>query len=355
VKRADKKRIVIAVGSILAVLAVLNFSLPAFILPRVNNYLAKFSDTYSLHIEGLTLNFLRMAYTFENVDGQMKQSHKPFLKIREVDVSVDWRELLHLRILSKVQVNDANAILTKALFEDSSRPNARPKEEAVNVRDTLFPVRVARVTLKDSKVSYSELIHQPELPLWKIRDINGYFTNVTPTEKRPLSDFNISGELLDNGKFSATGKVNRLMTPVDWATKAEVRNFHLKEANPALVSWVPVNFAAGTLSVWAEAHSQKGVVNGYLKPFFDHAKVFQRDQKFKNAKHFLFDVLTAAGNAILKRHDDKTVAAKVLFHSDKNGVKVDTGDTLKTAFEHGFEKPLARGWDEGPQPENSRK
>lgn len=146
--------------------------------------------------------------------------------------------------------------------------------------------------------------------MWKIRAINGIVTNIYPSRKNPFSGYRITGELLKNGKFNASGKLNRTKDPVEWSTKMEVHNVHLPEANPALVAWVPLNFAEGNLDIFS---------------------------------HFFIDVLTAAANLILRRSNDKSVAAIIPFHSNGKDIGVDEGKALSTALEHGFEKPLKKG------------
>lgn len=333
----------VTLTALIALVFIINATLSAMLLPRLNRYLSEFSPVYAIHIDKMRVNLFRMAYGFDAVQGTMKASKKSFLDVRSIDVSIAWRELLQARILTKIRVDQANVILTKALFADAKDPKAKPKEDAKNVRDKLFPVKIAQVDLKDAAITYGNLVGQPESEMWRIRSVDGFVTNLNPTASQPFSQYRIEGELLKSGRFVASGQLNRTKNPLDWSAKAEVRNVNLPESNPALVAWVPLNFAEGHLDIFSEARSKGGKVEGYVKPYFDHAKVFENHQKFKNVKHFFIDLLAAVGNVILRRSSDKSVAAIIPFHSDGDGIEIEEGKALSSVIEHGFEKPLKKG------------
>lgn len=337
------EKFLLIVAGLLILLLVVQSSLGAILLPRINRYLETFSPTYIVHIDKMSTNFFRMAYTFEGVDGKLKDGGKRFLQIRYIDVSISWWELFHLRVLTDVVAERGFLDVTKPLVSGSTAPQAKPKEDALNLAHTLFPVDVEHVHLYDMNIRYNEMVSQPASELWTFSVTEGNLSNLTPTKAEPYTDFAMSGRVMKDGRLRLDGEAMRLEKPMAWKSNIELRDFPLAAADPALVAWVPVSFAKGTLDIYAEARSRSGKIDGYVKPFFRHVKVFKNPQKLKNVKHFFMDVLTAAANLILRRHDDKTVAAKIPFHSENGSISFGTQEAISTAFENGFGERLTPG------------
>jgi hypothetical protein len=125
-----------------------------------------------------------------------------------------------------------------------------------------------------------------------------------------------------------------------------VRGFDLKQANPLVYQFVPLTFTSGTLDLFAEVKSQNGRLKGYVKPFIKKMHVVGNKKDFQGVKHFLVEVATAVGNAILRRSKDDSVAAKIEFYSDGGKIKVKTEKAMATAVAHGFGQPLTESLED---------
>jgi len=343
-KRHPRWSIVIAL-LLITVIAV-RVLIPGILLRKLNQDLAQISPIYRLHIQDLDLSFIRMFYRFENLEGHLVKDGKPFLKVSHIDVSVAWSEIFRGRILTNVEVNQAQVIASPKLFEESQQPQANPQKDAQTAAETLFPVRVSGIQLRNSEVQFGEYLGEPDSPTWRIRELNGSVGNLTPQEHTPFTFFNLRGALPPEAPFKITGKLKRLETPMAWQVELEVQKFNLNKANPLIFRSFPLTFKAGHLDLYAGAKSQDGKMRGYAKPFFKEMQVVGNANDFKTLKHFAVEVVAAIGNAVLRRSKDKSVATRVEFFTENGQIKVDTDKALSRAIEHGFGNPLTESLED---------
>lgn len=333
-----KKKFVIP-ATIIAVLIVFRMILPSILLHQANKYLSEFSPTYYLHMEDLDISIIRGAYRFEEITGKLKGDEKTFLTIKSVDVSIAWREIFRGRIVTDIVTDNVDFLFLKDMSKLSA-PKA--KEEAKDVKETLFPVSVESLDLRRAQIVFEEYPSLDETSRLKIENINGQITNLTPTEKQQVSAFNLSGSLQGSAPTIFIGELNMFKTPLLWDVDVELKNFDLAKLNPVLIRKLPLTFTKGKLNLYAEAKNDNKIIKGYVKPFISDIDVIANKEHFKGIKHFGIEILTALGNLILRDSDSKTVATYVDF--TYNGtLDVNTSQGIKKAIENGWSKKLPEG------------
>ena len=332
----------ILIGIVVLLIAV-RIALPIVVLKKLNDYLSGFSPVYSIHINDLRVSLLRMAYSFEDATAIYKKDKSQFFKVESIDVSIAWRELFKGRISTDIAVNGGEFVLTKALLEGSKDPKAKPKDSAKDAAGTLFPVRVSLIEIHNSAFDFADLVKLQPASRWRVSEIEGKVFNFTPTPTEPITFLTVQGTLLDSARFKAVGKLKKLDKPLAWKIDTELRQFDLVATNPILMKELPFTFTAGKLDMYSELRSQNGKFEGYVKPFMNHVTVLPKDNKYAGVKHFLFEIVGAVANVILRRSDDKVLATRVAFHEEDGKMKVDTGQAVSKAIKNGFSEPLKPG------------
>ena len=322
---------------IIAVLIIFRMVLPQILLHQANKYLSEFSPTYYLHMDDLDLSILRGAYSFQGVTGNLKGDEKQFLKITEVDVSIAWRHLLKGKVVTDIVTQDLDFLF----LSDMTKLNP-PKKEAEDVKETLFPVKVESVDLKNARVVFEEYPALADNSRLKIENINGRITNLTPSEADPLSDFNLGASIQGSSELVFIGSLNLIKKPMLWDVDVEMKNFNLASLNAVLKRNLPLTFTKGNLDLYAEAKNEKGVIKGYIKPFITNIDVVANKEKFVGIKHFGIEVLTALANLILRDSETKTVATYVDFNYDGK-FNINTSQGIEKAIENGFNQKLTPG------------
>jgi hypothetical protein len=322
---------------IILVLIVFRMILPEILLKKTNQYLSEFSPTYYLHMKDLDISILRGAYRFEEVTGKLKGDEKKFLSISTVDVSIAWRELFKGRIVTDIVTENLDFLFLKDMSKLAS-----PKKDAKDIKETLFPVKVESVDLKQARVVFEEYPSLSDASRLKIENINGRVTNLTPSKNNPLSDFNLAASLQGSSEMVFIGGLNLTQTPMSWDVDVELKDFDISTLNAVLKRNLPLTFTKGRLDLYAEAKNDNKIIKGYIKPFIKDVDVVANSESFVGFKHFGIEILTAIGNLFLRESDTKSVATYLDFYYDGK-FNVSTGQGISNALEHGFKQKLKPG------------
>ena len=334
-----QKKFVIPVA-IFALLLVARLIAEPVILKQTNKFLAGFSPEMSFHIDDLDFRFIRGAYGFTGLTGKLKKTGAEFVNLRDLDVSIAWRELFKGQIVADVVVDGLDFDYSKGLLDAAKA--MKNKGDPREAKEKLIPFKVERVDIKNSAVTLNDYRGLKEGEKFKVTGITGTMTNLTPTEKFPLSFFNVQASVMGAATAKSTGHLNLLAKPPKWDVDGELLGFELTSANQFLKKTVPLTFTKGKLDVYAEAKSEKGRVEGYIKPFMKNLDVIRSEENFKGVKHWGIEVITALGNLILRASDTKSVATKIPFSFDGK-VNVDSGEAVSKAIQHGFQQKLSPG------------
>lgn len=341
-----KKKITIPLG-IFLLLLVARVAMVPIIHKQLNNYLATFSPSLYFHMDDLDLAIIRGAYRFEGITGKVKGQKNDFVSIKSVDVSLAWRDILKGQIVTDINVSGLDFSYTKELLEALAKAPEKDekvrKERAKDAKKTLFPLKVERVDLTDSSITLDDYPSLEEGKKFQITKLEGRINNLIPEEELPLSSFNLSATILGNSVMKTSGHLNTLKKPLQWDIDGELHNFDLTTANAFMKRKIPLTFTKGKLDLYAEAESQEGKIEGYVKPFFKDLDVMKITENWKGPKHWFIEAVTAFGNLVLRNSDNHSVATKIPFKVDKEGLKTDTGEAVSKVIENGFKKKLRPG------------
>lgn len=329
------KRHPILIGILVLILAVRAIA-PSLILKKVNGTLAEISPFYSAHVKDLDISILRMAYRLEGLTASKKGEKAPFFTSKAIDVSVAWRELFRGRVLTDIDVVKADLDFDKGFALFVKKNPEQSQKDAVNAKDTLFPVKVERLRILDSEVKFRPLDTMKDQKAWRMSDLELAARNITPTRANELTLFTGSGRLMDNAPLKIAGEAYMKKEPVSWKVDAELHGFDVKALNPIMREYIPLTFNRGDLDVYAEVRSENGKMLGYVKPFAKDLDFVGDKGDFKGVPQFFVEVLGAFAKEILKNKDDKSVATQIDFGTVNGQLKVNTGKAIGKALDHGF-------------------
>lgn len=323
--------------SLVVLLGVARVLVPPVVLKKTNEYLATFSETYYAHVDDFDLSILRGAYRFEDVIITLKEKQtKPFATAEVVDVSISWSQLLKGRISTDVVATEVKLIADQAISKKVKSNTKGSVEDAKQVKDKLFPVKVEKIEIKNSRIEYSDLnIYANQ--------IEGRLSNVTPTPDNPLSLLTLRGFLLGKTPLKAVSTINMTEDPLAWVVAVEVQRLNLVDSNFLTSRFVPLTFKAGVLDIYSEVKSEKGRVSGYVKPFLKDGDVIGDQGDFKGLKHLGMELSTAALNVFFQSNDKKTVATKVLFTYENGNFEWNKSEAFTQLFKNGYQDNLTPG------------
>lgn len=324
---------------VLGLLIGIRVILPSVIEKYANNYLGTFSPIVSGHIDDIDLSIIRGAYRVEGVTVKLKRMDQTLLTVASTEVSLAWRELFKGKILADIETNEAKVFVSKAAIDELKK---FPKKEAKDAKEMAVPLEIERFDLKNSMVTMLDFEGFKKGEKLKLEEIHSRITNLTPKENFPFLFFNLTAKVQGHAPVKVAGKLNLKAKPIEWDMDGTMESFELPMANQFLKKKVPLTFVHGSADVFAEAKSENGVIDGYIKPFLNELNVIKTDEDFKGTKHWAIEVITAISNILLKNTEENSMATRIPFRFGK-GVKVDTGEALEKALQHGYESELRPG------------
>lgn len=337
-----KKKFIIPVGIIVFLVAV-RIVMQPILLGQINKKLADLSPDLEGHVDGLDIGIIRGVFGLDGLTMKLRKADNNFLEVKDVDLSLAWREVFKGNIMADAAVDGVNFTFDERLPGAFKR--MVPKDDPAEPEKRPLPIRISRIDWKNVNVVYpSDKAYTNEGP-FKVTDIEGRMTNVLASSETPRSFFHVKGNGSGDSSFKAVGSVNLLADPAEWDMDAQMQGFSLVSMNRFLLNKVPMTFKKGTFDMYTEVKSEEGKIRGYVKPFMTDLEFIRNDEKFKGAKHWLVEVAGAVGNWVMEAKRSKTVATKVPFSFDGKNFSIDSSKAISDVIEHGFDQELSPGVD----------
>jgi hypothetical protein len=327
---------------ILVVLIGIRWVLPYGIRTGMNYYLANKIEAYQGHINDFDLSLYRGAYQIQGMKLWKKGTspYKPLLEAKEIDLSIAWRALFKGKFLGDLTIEGLKVYIT-----DSEKPEKKQigteEKNWKTVAGDLFPIEMESVRLMDSEIHFVN--NDYRIPVDVMLDqimLSAYNLKNTDNKKELLpSSATLTARLQSNANLVAKAKFNALREPVAFDMNAEMKKFDLVSLNKFFLVYGPFSFARGTLSLFSEVAAKDGQIKGYVKPFFENAKMVASHEHFMSFRHGLNDFVIGTANLIL-RNNDKEAASKVEFAGAMKKPDVDIWGAVWTALKNGFGSPV---------------
>lgn len=342
-------RLLPTLAILLLVLVVIRLILPFAIKYGINWALEHKVPGYYGYIEDFDLVLLKGKYRIEGLHLEKRGAPEfpPLLDVRRIEVGISWKGLFQGRLLTNIDIDGA-----KVHFLDSKDPakDQLGTAEPYDWRElywTLVPFEVTELDIKNSEARFANIDFglRSEVFFSDILLIVRNVQNLTREQARLPTPFFLKASLQGKTPVRIEGRTNFLRSPPEVDGDLVMENFELKELNPLLMSYGPMSFESGRLSVYAALTTRERQMKGYVKPFIDDVRVMGAYEMFQSIPHFGVELAAATANRVL-RDAEKTVATKVEFEGSFDDPEVKTGKALWKALENAYtDKTLERKLD----------
>lgn len=337
-KPVYKRTWVYIVFFILLFLLVLRMILPTLMVSYANSRLKKESPNFSFHINDIDLSIFKGRYSVEGITGKLKPGGERFMSISSVNVLVPWKDIFDGKIVTDVFVNRMNVTASKAVLKNAKAEGERikkiiaeKKEEDKNKKES--PVTVKTFRLTDSNIMIKDLLSFKDKDERNISHINVLASNLTPTDKNPITNFVMTADVFGPALLKVGGIATLKTDPPQWDVNSELKKFDLTTMNPFVKEKVRAYIHKGKMDFYAEAKSQKGKVEGYIKPFVSKLKM----DTPKGGFNFKGSSAKTGGNLVktlLTDSEAKTLATYLPFSYEGKKLNYEVIPPLKLAIEH---------------------
>ncbi|MBX3019898.1 MAG: DUF748 domain-containing protein [Bdellovibrionaceae bacterium] len=329
-----------ALGVVIVAVIAVRALAPGFILRKINAALAEMSPHYSAHIDDLDIHLWRMAYGFEGITVRQKKPDRQILSVREVDVSLAWRELLERRITVDIDVDGADLKVDQPMLELMNDRKVAEKGNAQEAKKTLVPFKIERVRLRDSQVAVRDLPQIPIEEALRITEINATLRNLIPSAKDPQTDFSARAKVMDRSPLRAEGSARLSAKPLRWEGQADLRDFDVRTVNALLSRLVPLSFDRGVVDAYAVVKAVGSNIEGSVQPFARDLEFIGDKRDFKGLKHHLIEIGSAISSWIVENRKEGTIATQVDFKVADGNFSVDVRKAIDEALRHRFREPM---------------
>ena len=172
-------RWLLAAGIAIAVLLLaVRLYLDVWLLDYVNNVLSHING-YQGSVQSINIDLYRGAYQINRLVLNKMDAGipAPFVSIEHADLSIQWRALLHGRIVSTAELT--KPAVNFAVNEGKSQTGS--EVDWTQPIKKLMPIDINHVILRDGKVSYQDFSSTPRVDLY-IKNVNGDVENLRNVE-----------------------------------------------------------------------------------------------------------------------------------------------------------------------------
>lgn len=330
-----KKRYTIPV-LIIGILILFRLLLPFMVKKYVNNVLADIPGYYG-QVSGIDISLFRGAYVIHDLylNKIDAGSEVPFIKLKETDISIEWRSLFKGRVVSEIVMTQPQFIY---VFEDQQNDEAADPDfdDWTKALTDLVPIDINNLEIIDGTAAFVQLTADPniDLNLNQIQLNATNLRNVERTNRELPSEITANAISIGQGRFKLEGKMDLVKQIPDMDISFSLEDVSATALNDFTNYYAGIDFAEGSFNVFSEIAIADGFLTGYVKPLLKDSKLISAEQdSFLNT---LWEGFVGFFKFVLKNKGNNTLATKVPLSGDLNQVKTKVWPGILNIFKNGW-------------------
>ncbi len=334
-------------AGIAVLLLILRLALPFVLLNLINQELAGDLNHYEGHLEDLSLSLWRGAYTLNDLTIKKKDSNlPPLLNVKKTDVAIAWQALLRKEISMHIVIDQLHLQLLDSQKNEQKQLGNDEPGSWVQTLNHLIPMHVESLKMTDSTFNFNNNDLSKSYPI-ALTDVSVRVDDLRSNRNvngAATSPYWASARLPGNSGVQAKGKINILSSPLNFSVALKVVGFPLASINKLLMTYVPLDFSKGILSLYTEFNQVSGNGRGYAKIFVKDVTVIASQQKYVSVKHFSYEMGAAFGNWVLRNSKTKDVAVMLPMSWSKDKFNINGSDAFWSAVKNKWNE-IPEGFD----------
>lgn len=302
-------------------LAVILLRLAApYAIQKAVNYALTTTAGLSGQVGDVDIALYRGAYQVENielylVDGNL---HQPFIKIKQLDISLLWSALLRGSIVAEMRFLQAQIYYADKTQQDEHiNEDVQNEQTWITLANRLVPFAIDRIDVVEGRLVFAT-IDGDQTTNTVIDDINGQVTNLTNSKDH-------SGSLVTHMHATAliegicplklSGAYDPYASLPTFNFDVEMQRLPVKKLDHLISVYAPFDLEAGEIDFAMEFAANQGDVQGYAKAGIYELSVFDWHEDVvkdgDNPFEWLFESLTDAVAGIFENAEKDLIATQV--------------------------------------------
>jgi hypothetical protein len=349
------RRSVIAIATLVVLLAAARLALPVLLKSAINQRLALI-PAYTGRVDDVDVSLLRGAYTMTSLQLEKREASgtRPFVVVDRLDFSLVWGELLRGRVVSEI-----SALRPRLNFVQGPTPETsqldfdRRWQDVIN---DLFPIEITHLEFTGGELHFVAPEREPPVDIY-VRDlrvvVRGLRNRPDLNQRDPVATVLVEGVTPGDGRLALSSELEPLAPQPRFHLKLKVDKLSLPAINQFLLAYGNVDVSRGEFTGYLEMVARDGRYRGYFKPFLENLEFKGTVDPEKSVFARLWERMVSALAVLVKNRDTEQVALRIPFEGDFGDTRVERWESIKTLFRNGFIKALAEGLDGHPRPKGS--
>jgi hypothetical protein len=334
-------------AGIIVFLAAVRLALPYIILYYANKSLAHVKGYYG-HIDDIDLSLYRGAYQinqfFLNKLDSAKNTQTDFLKVRNIDLSVEWKPLFEGKLVGELTFENPQLIFTNNKTElDEVQKDSNDFRKILK---GFMPLKVNRFEIRNGTIRYVDNFSTPKVNI-ALEDTYVLAQNLTNAAKvkEALPSTVYAKAKAYEGTLTLNLKLNPLAEHPTFDLNAEVKNTNLVLLNDFMKAYGKFDVNKGTFGLYTEYASENGKGTGYVKPIIKDLDVLGPEDRKDNFFQKIWEAIVGGTSAILTNPKKDQVASKVPLTGSYQNPRVYTIEAIWQVLRNAFIKALVPSID----------
>jgi len=341
---------------IVIICAIVRPFLPRVVRYYVNRTLSQ-SPLYSGRIGDVELHLYRGAYSIHDVKISKTTGNVPvpFFAAKTVDLSIEWRALLHRKVVGQVKM-----IEPEVNFVSDPAPGTSQTGDGgpwLKIIRDLFPFDINSFRIQNGSVHFRT--YQKEKPVdvylskmeMQIDDLTNVDNKITPL----LTTVNANANAMDQAKFEMHMKVNPFSYKPTFQLGLRLLNLDVTRTNALVETYGQFTIKHGYFDLVLDIDCDEGNINGYVKPLFRQLIIFDlSDLKDDDPLRAMWTALVGGTTYLVTNWNRDQFGTLIPFTGSTDAPNVDflgtLGNMLRNAFIRAYlprlEKTMVKGNDD---------
>ena len=329
-------------AGILIFLIAVRLALPYIILHYANKSLATMKGYYG-HIDDIDLSLYRGAYQinelFLNKLDSVKNTQTDFLKVNNIDLSIEWRPLFQGELVGELTFERPQLIFTNNKTElDEVQKDSNDFRKILK---GFMPLKVNRFEITNGTIRYVDDFSTPKVNI-ALEDTYVLAQNLTNAAKvkEALPSTVYAKSKAYEGTLTLNLKLNPLAEEPTFDLNAEVKNTNLVLLNDFMKAYGNFDVNKGTFGLYTEYASKDGTGTGYVKPVIKDLDVLGPEDKKDNFFQKIWEGIVGGAGQVLRNQKKDQVATKVPLEGNYKTPKVYTVEAIWQVLRNAFIQAL---------------
>lgn len=295
---------------------------------------------YYGHIEDIDLALIRGAYKINNIYLNKSDSiTTPFFSVASIDLSIEWKALLHGSIVGELEFDSPKLIFTKDKVEPKDLRNDSTDFRAL--LDDFMPLEINRFEIKTGNVHYVDSTSAPkvDVELSNLYVLALNLKNSYDSTSLLPARVTASAELYE-GLFDLSLKINPLADRPTFDMNVELKNTNLVLLNDFFQAYAKIDVNKGTFGLYSEVAAKNGRFSGYVKPLIKDLDVVGKEDRDDNFLRKLWENVVGTVAEVFENQRKDQFATKIPFEGDINKPEAEIISTVITVLQNAFIQAL---------------